>query len=198
MNNVVDEVLNTAETDNKIKYKLTHEDGTEEIVQLDLYTPVITFGTEFSKLLFDSIQTDLNSRVLLSDLATQAEAEAGTNNTKWMTPARVLQEIKKLAYPSYNMSIKQGTVSNNGTIPQTSGYTNYLYFVSPNNVAATEIKGSVSSSVSTSKYRIVCSVDQSTRKVTVGAYQNASTSGGTVVWSNFVGGTANYLELAWK
>jgi len=195
MNNVVDEVLDPSQTDNKIKYKLTHADGTEEIVQLDLYTPVITFGTEFDKLLFDSIQTDLNTRLLISNKSTQAEAEAGTNNTKYTTPLRVKQEIIKLAYPSYNMSIATGTVADNGTIPQTGGYAHYLYFVSINNIACTAIKGKAQSNVATSNFRPMCSVNQSTRKVTVGAYQDYSSSGG---WTSWQSGTANYLELAWN
>ena len=129
MNNVVDEVLNTAQTDNKIKYKIIHADSTEEIVQLELYTPVTTEGTALNKALFDSIADDINSRVLISDNATTQEAQAGTDNTKYMTPKTVLDEIKELGYPSYNMSIKTGTISHNGTIPQTSGYAHHFYFV---------------------------------------------------------------------
>lgn len=59
MINVIDEVLNTGATDNKIKYTLTHADGTSELVQLDLATPVTTEGTPLNKVLFDSIQSDL-------------------------------------------------------------------------------------------------------------------------------------------
>lgn len=55
MINVVDEVLNTGATDNKIKYTLTHEDNTTELVQIDLATPVTTVGTPLNKALFDSI-----------------------------------------------------------------------------------------------------------------------------------------------
>lgn len=36
------------------------------------------------------------SHVLTANLATQAEAEAGTNNTKWVTPLRVFQAIAKV------------------------------------------------------------------------------------------------------
>ena len=60
MNNVVDEVLNTAETDNKIKYRITHSDNTSEVVQIDLETPVTTQGTPLNKALFDSIQADVD------------------------------------------------------------------------------------------------------------------------------------------
>lgn len=59
MINVIDEVLNTGATDNKIKYTLTHEDGTSELVQIDLATPVTTQGTPLNKALFDSIATHI-------------------------------------------------------------------------------------------------------------------------------------------
>ena len=42
MINVVDEVLDTSQTDNKVKYTITHGDGTTETVQIDLETPVTT------------------------------------------------------------------------------------------------------------------------------------------------------------
>jgi len=41
-------------------------------------------------------QTAIDARVLTSNLSTQAEAEAGTNNTKWMSPLRVFQAIAKV------------------------------------------------------------------------------------------------------
>lgn len=190
MNNYIDTVFNTAATDNKLKYKIIHADSTEEIVELQIYTPVTTVGTAQNKVLFDSIKDDLNSRLLTSNKASQAEAEAGTNDTKYMTPLKTKKAIQN------NISIKQGTIANNGTIPQTAGYANYAYFVSVNDIAADAIKGSTSGSSVTARYRIVCSVDQSTRKVTVGAYQNKTSN--TTIWTNFVGGTANYLELAWN
>ena len=39
---VIDEVLNEANTGGQIKYRLTHADGTTELVSLDLATPVTT------------------------------------------------------------------------------------------------------------------------------------------------------------
>ena len=56
MIDVIDEVLNTAETENKVKYTLTHADGTTEIVQIDLATPVTTEGTPLNRALFNSIE----------------------------------------------------------------------------------------------------------------------------------------------
>ena len=57
----VDEVLNTLATGGKIKYRITHEDNTTELVQMELATPVETEGTEMNKIYFDSIQTDLTN-----------------------------------------------------------------------------------------------------------------------------------------
>lgn len=59
MISVVDEVLNTGTTDNKVKYRITHEDNTSEVVEIALETPVTVQGTALNKLLFDSIQADL-------------------------------------------------------------------------------------------------------------------------------------------
>lgn len=59
MINVIDEVLNTGATENKVKYTLTHADGTTELVQLDLATPVTTVGTPLNRELFNSIQSFL-------------------------------------------------------------------------------------------------------------------------------------------
>lgn len=59
MINVIDEVLNTGATDNKVKYRIIREDGSNEIVQINLETPVTTQGTPLNKVLFDSIQADL-------------------------------------------------------------------------------------------------------------------------------------------
>lgn len=57
---VIDEQLNLPVTDNVVKYTLTHEDGTTELVQIDLATPVAVQGTPKNKALFDSIQDDID------------------------------------------------------------------------------------------------------------------------------------------
>lgn len=57
---VIDEVLNTGATDNKVKYTLTHANGTTELVQIDLATPVTTAGTPLNRYLFNSIQADVD------------------------------------------------------------------------------------------------------------------------------------------
>lgn len=97
MNNVIDEVLDTAQTDNKIKYTLTHADGTTELVQLDLATPVTVAGTPLNKLLFDSIADDLNTRLLISSKATDNEAIAGTDTSKYIVPSTLQAKLNKMS-----------------------------------------------------------------------------------------------------
>ena len=66
----VDEVLNVAATDNKIKYLITHADNTTEIVEMNLYTPVETEGTEMNKVYFDSIDSTIHEPTVI-DTKTQ-------------------------------------------------------------------------------------------------------------------------------
>lgn len=60
MVNFVNEVPNTALTDNVLKYTLTKEDNTTELVQIDLATPLQVVGTPLNKATFDSIKTHLD------------------------------------------------------------------------------------------------------------------------------------------
>lgn len=93
MNAVVDEVLAGSP-----RYTIKDNGGTTlyDNVQIDLKTQVTTAGTPLNKALFDSIQTDLNTRLLISNKATQAEAEAGSNDTKYMTPQKVQNKLNSL------------------------------------------------------------------------------------------------------
>ena len=93
MNNVIDEVLAGSP-----RYNIKDNGGTAlySNVQIDLATQVTTAGTPLNKALFDSIQTDLNSRLLVSNKASQAEAQAGINDTKYMTPLKTQQKINAL------------------------------------------------------------------------------------------------------
>lgn len=93
MTNFVDTVFNTSATGNVIKYNLKHADGTTEQVQLSVATPITTQGTALNKAFFDTIQTDLNNKLAISSKASQSEAETGTNDTKYMTPLKVKQEL---------------------------------------------------------------------------------------------------------
>lgn len=60
-------------------------------------------------------------------IATQEEAEVGTDNTKFMTPLRVKQAIDALVDISTainnTISITTGTISHGGTIPLPNGFT---------------------------------------------------------------------------
>jgi len=82
------------------------------------------------------------------EIATQAEAEAGTSDIKYMTPLRTKEAIG-------NISIKTGILSDGATIPQTAGYANYMYLVS--------IRGITNPSLTT----VGCNVVQATRRVDV-------------------------------
>ena len=77
----VDEELNNAATDNKIKYLLTHEDGTIEIIQLNLYTPVETEGTELNKVYFDSIDSTIHEATLKQETTASFTTTTATEKT---------------------------------------------------------------------------------------------------------------------
>lgn len=154
-----------------------------------MITPVTQAGTPINKLLFDSIQADLNTRMLKTDIATQSQAENGQDNTKFMTALRTLQSINANAKPSLQMSIKTGTISHNGTIPQTAGYANYMYIVSIN-YETLEYHITDYNTIQMSFY---CSVAQNTRKVT--CYWRGRGSESQYQSYN---GTANYWEIAWN
>ena len=93
MNNVVDEVLAGSP-----RYNIKDNGGTTlySNVQIDLATQVTTAGTPLNKALFDSIATDINSRLLTSNKATTGEAQAGTNDTKYMTALKVKEREQSL------------------------------------------------------------------------------------------------------
>lgn len=103
MNNVVDEVLAGSP-----KYTLTYSDNsTATGVSIDLETQVTTAGTPLNKALFDSIKSDLNSRLLISNKATTGEAEAGTDDSHYMTPLKVKAQLQYLT--------KTGSVTSSST-----------------------------------------------------------------------------------
>ena len=115
MNNVVDEVL----TDSP-KFRIYGSGGSVlyDDVTIELTTPIQVMGTALNKLLFDSIKADLDSRLLITDKSTQAEAEAGTNNTKYMTPLRVKN------YHDENTGVKYTNVSLSSSASTTIDLTN--------------------------------------------------------------------------
>ena len=91
MNSFIDEDLDLSSTGGVVKYTITPDNADAFTAQIDLATLVTTVGTALNKVFFDSIKDDLNSRLLISNKATQAQAEAGTNNTNYMTALRVAQ-----------------------------------------------------------------------------------------------------------
>lgn len=92
MTNFIDTVLNGSPT-----FKFTYNDNTTAVgVKIELETEIITLGTALNKALFDSIADDLNARLLISNKATNAEAKAGTNDTKYVTPAKVQTKLSTL------------------------------------------------------------------------------------------------------
>lgn len=85
---------------------------------------------------------------------------------------------------SLPISIAVGSISNGSTIPQTPGFTQYAYFVSPKSGGATYSINTSAGSTYSVNTNVVCNVDQITRKVT-----------STVSGSN---ASANYIEIAWN
>lgn len=107
MNNVVDEVLA-----GEPRYNITDSQGNilYRNVKIDLATAITTAGTPLNKVLFDSIRADLNSRLLIANKATTAEAQTGTNDVKYMTPLKTKQAIQNLK------SVQTYTTETTGTI----------------------------------------------------------------------------------
>jgi len=195
MNNVVDRVPTEVLANGAVRWEMYDSSGVSQgYVYLKKADEPSVAGTPLNKVLFDSIEADLTNlgtnKLNVASKASTAEAEAGTDNTKYTTPKTVLDSIKANAIPSSTMSIKTGTVNDNGTIPQTSGFSHYMYFASVNSIPNTQINvgGNVAN------LRVVCEVNQETRRVLVGSYGNYS--GGS--WKNYTSGVANYLELAWN
>ena len=64
-----------------------------------------------------AIQTQIDAKYDSGDLASQAEAEAGTDNTKLMTPLRVAQSVTALGKtPSYQSAEQAVTAASNVTL----------------------------------------------------------------------------------
>ena len=164
---------------------------------IEQVTPIVQEGTALNKVLFDSINNDILDRLLISNKATVEEARGGIDDEKYMTALKVLELINVKALPSKQLSIKTGTISSGSTIPKTSGYSNYMYFVS--HYSASE-SHEVADNDTKHGVRINCSVDQSTRKVTctMGYYRSYSISASIDFTWHDLSGTANYIEFAWN
>lgn len=124
MNQFVDEVLA-----GEPRFKITLNDNTIlSNVKIELETEVTTQGTAMNKAYFDSIEADLNSRLLISNKASTFEAQAGTNNTKYITP-----KTNKEANQLFNSS---------GTASSTTAQTIFTFDNSKSNLIV--IKGTFS------------------------------------------------------
>lgn len=134
-----------------------------------------------------------------SKKANLVTATALVDDTKYMTPYKVKCAIDANYLPHHQMSIKTGTITNNGTIPQTSGYSNYLYIVTPN-TASNNFAGNTSHVANDdyNGFRFYCSVDQVTRKVTAYTESYYYTNGNIQGWTNQTSLTADYYEIAWN
>lgn len=83
--------------------------------------------------MFDSIRDDLNTRLLIADKATTTEAQAGTNDTHYTTPAKVKEQLQYLT--------KTGSASNKTTTLQTT--TIYNSSNVPNGAKRVKITGRI-------------------------------------------------------
>lgn len=194
MINVIDEVL----SGEPIYYIRETTDGLgNKAYKIELATSVTTAGTPLNKALFDSIKDDLNSRLLISSKASKAEAEAGTNDTKYMTPLKSKQQIENGYLPSKQMSIKTGQTTGGQTIPQTNGYAHYLYIVTPRN-AYNNLDENTGHASNYAGFRVVCNVNQTTRVVT--AYTESFWYANSLSkdWTNRQNIEVDYYEIAWN
>lgn len=110
MISVTDEVLNGEPT-----YTITYSDSTTSSgVKIDLDTQVVTEGTALNKALFDSIDADIQARLLISSKSTTSEAKSGTNDTKYITPLKVQQKLDTLM-ETYSVSSSTTTTLVDGS-----------------------------------------------------------------------------------
>ena len=189
MLDVKDEIL-----EDEARYQIRDKNGNIlfDDISIEMITSIIQAGTFLNKALFDSIDADIKDRLKIEDKTSTEEAQACIDDLKYMTALKVWQLINAKALPSKQMSIKTGTISNLGVIPQTSGYNNYLYFAALSNGSDNV---STNSGASTNLYiKTECTVDQSTREVI--AYLGIATN--QITNPRAFSGTANYLEIAWN
>lgn len=194
MLDVKDEILESEEL-----FQLEDKNGNVILdnVRIKMKTPILQEGTPLNKVLFDSIKNDILSRLKIEDKASTVEAQLGSDDVKYMTALKVLDLINAKALPSKQMSIKTGTISSGSTIPKTSGYSNYVYIVTPNN-PSNNLDAYTDYADLYAGFRMNCSVNQSTRIVTATTsafyYSNGNSNG----WINTKTFSVNYLEIAWN
>ena len=98
MNNVVDRVPTEILANGAVRWEQFDSQGNSlGYVYMKRADEPTVVGTAIDKVLFDSIQTDLtnlnNNKLNVSAKATQAQAQAGTDNTNYMTSLRTEQHF---------------------------------------------------------------------------------------------------------
>lgn len=63
-------------------------------VRIELITALVQQGTPLNKLLFDSINSSINERLLITSKATETEAVNGTDDTKYLTPLKLRKVLE--------------------------------------------------------------------------------------------------------
>ena len=63
-------------------------------LKIEMVTKVLQESTPLNKVLFDSIKNDIDSRLLTSNKATTEQANAGTDDTTYMTPLKTMQVLE--------------------------------------------------------------------------------------------------------
>lgn len=134
MINVIDEVLNTGATDNKVKYKIKHADSTEEIVEIELATPVATQGTALNKLLFDSIQADITHLTPIAGSYTGNGSGTNSNfaNLGYVPKLVIIYGIMKDGYAGLAVFLNNGNYSSIFSGSINSDNTQIFYFKDTN------------------------------------------------------------------
>lgn len=146
--------------------------------------------------------------VLTSDVVSAASADKILKlNGEGVLPASITGDAKSLEgkraadfVPSKNFTVTTGYISHGGTIPKTGGYSNYKYIVSLRslNLPATStyvyIQGG--SKMPAGNYGVT---DTDLSSITCNCNNNRVVSvGGTMSNGVFIGGVADYMEIAWN
>lgn len=119
MINVQDEILS-----GEPKYRIRDSGGNllYDNTTIEMITPVVQQPTALNKALFDLINADIEAKVRLDYKASTAEAQVGTDDTKWMTPLKTKETIFSNRIIKYNEL--QLSTSGNNTITLSDYITN--------------------------------------------------------------------------
>ena len=104
----------------QVAYELSDKDSVECVLEVEIVTPAQRLTSQSVPLVIerDIIADNAPPPVAIPDLkATQQEAEAGSDNQKWMTPLRVAQAIAALAGEGF-ATAAQGAKADTAVQPQ--------------------------------------------------------------------------------